>query len=173
MAIEKVNMWQNTSVIPDENLAHRMGLIPIKADARLFEEHKKKKIEYEEDNDKEDQYNENDCIKFSLKVTCTKKDPNVPMIVNNTVDEEKYYNNANVLSGQLEWVPLGNQKERFGKIKPLFDDILIAKLRPGQEIEMELFCEKGIGKTHVKWSPVSTAYYRLVPEIKFSKEILD
>ena len=29
MAIEKVNMWQNTSVIPDENLAHRVGLIPI------------------------------------------------------------------------------------------------------------------------------------------------
>lgn len=34
MAIEKVNMWQNTSIIPDENLAHRMGLIPIKADPR-------------------------------------------------------------------------------------------------------------------------------------------
>jgi DNA-directed RNA polymerases I and III subunit RPAC1 len=36
---------------------------------------------------------------------------------------------------------------------------------------MELFCEKGIGKTHAKWSPVSTAYYRLVPDIKFNKEI--
>jgi len=50
---------------------------------------------------------------------------------------------------------------------------LIAKLRPGQEIEMELFCEKGIGKTHAKWSPVCTAYYRLVPDIKFKKEILN
>ena len=29
IAIEKVNMWQNTSIIPDESLAHRMGLIPI------------------------------------------------------------------------------------------------------------------------------------------------
>lgn len=36
IAIEKVNMWQNTSIIPDENLAHRVGLIPIKADPRLF-----------------------------------------------------------------------------------------------------------------------------------------
>jgi DNA-directed RNA polymerase I and III subunit RPAC1 len=41
IAIEKVNMWQNTSVIPDENLAHRVGLIPIKADPRLFENHKR------------------------------------------------------------------------------------------------------------------------------------
>lgn len=38
---------------------------------------------------------------------------------------------------------------------------------------MELFCEKGIGKTHAKWSPVSTAYYRLVPDIKFNKDILN
>lgn len=56
-------------------------------------------------------------------------------------------------------------------LKPLFDDILIAKMRPGQEIEMELICEKGIGKTHAKWSPVSTAYYRLVPDIKFKEDI--
>jgi DNA-directed RNA polymerase I and III subunit RPAC1 len=50
---------------------------------------------------------------------------------------------------------------------------LIAKLRPGQEIEMELTCEKGIGKTHAKWSPVSTAYYRLVPEIILKEQIKD
>lgn len=39
MAIERVNMWQNTSIIPDENLAHRVGLIPIAADPREFEFH--------------------------------------------------------------------------------------------------------------------------------------
>ena len=37
IAIEKVEMWQNTSVIPDENLAHRMGLIPLAIDPRMFE----------------------------------------------------------------------------------------------------------------------------------------
>jgi DNA-directed RNA polymerases I and III subunit RPAC1 len=36
---------------------------------------------------------------------------------------------------------------------------------------MELFCEKGIGKTHAKWSPVATAYYRLVPDIKLNKDV--
>lgn len=55
--------------------------------------------------------------------------------------------------------------------KPLHDDILIAKLRPGQEIEMDLICEKGIGKTHAKWSPVCTAYYRLLPDIKIKEPI--
>lgn len=75
----------------------------------------------------------------------------------------------------MEWVPIGNQEEKFGRngIRPLFEDILIAKMRPGQEIEMELICEKGVGKTHAKWSPVSTAYYRLVPDIIFKEEIKD
>jgi DNA-directed RNA polymerase I and III subunit RPAC1 len=36
MAIEKVYLMQNTSVIQDEVLAHRMGLIPIFADPRRF-----------------------------------------------------------------------------------------------------------------------------------------
>lgn len=36
MAIHKVQVMQNTSIIPDEVLAHRLGLIPIKVDPRLF-----------------------------------------------------------------------------------------------------------------------------------------
>ena len=32
-------------------------------------------------------------------------------------------------------------------------------------IELEAYCEKGIGQTHAKWSPVSTASYRLMPDI--------
>jgi len=40
MAIEKVNIFQNTSLIPDEVLAHRLGLLPICADPTLFVEQK-------------------------------------------------------------------------------------------------------------------------------------
>lgn len=53
----------------------------------------------------------------------------------------------------------------------MHDDILIAKLRPGQEIDMELHCHKGIGKEHAKWSPVATASYRLLPEITILQPI--
>ena len=37
MAVEKVFIYNNTSIIQDEVLAHRLGLIPISADPRLFE----------------------------------------------------------------------------------------------------------------------------------------
>lgn len=37
MAIEKVYVSNNTSIIHDEVLAHRLGLIPIKADPQMFD----------------------------------------------------------------------------------------------------------------------------------------
>lgn len=37
MAVEKVFVYNNTSIVQDEILAHRLGLIPIRADPRLFE----------------------------------------------------------------------------------------------------------------------------------------
>ena len=40
MAFHKVLMYQNTSVIPDEVLIHRIGLMPLKIDARDFAERK-------------------------------------------------------------------------------------------------------------------------------------
>ena len=36
---------------------------------------------------------------------------------------------------------------------------------------MELICEKGIGRTHAKWSPVCTAYYRMMPDIRLKGPI--
>ena len=36
MAIEKVHMYQNTSIMQDEVLAHRLGLLPLRADPCLF-----------------------------------------------------------------------------------------------------------------------------------------
>ena len=38
---------------------------------------------------------------------------------------------------------------------------------------MELVCIKGIGKTHAKWSPVCTAYYRLKPDVRITEPILN
>ena len=151
MAIEKAHIWQNKSVIPDEVLAHRLGLIPIKADARLFEE---KDADYE--------FNEKNSIKFVLGLKYKKTDPE-------KAGEAK---TADVFSRHLKWVPLGDQEKTFGEsIRPIHEDILLNKLRPNQELLMELYCEKGIGKTHAKWSPVSTAYYRLVPDITIKEEI--
>ncbi len=36
MAIDKVFVYNNTSVVQDEVLSHRLGLVPLKADPRKF-----------------------------------------------------------------------------------------------------------------------------------------
>lgn len=65
----------------------------------------------------------------------------------------------------MKWVPQGNQSGKFQAVKLVYDNIVIAKLRENQEINLEIFAEKGIGKKHAKWSPVSTCFYRLMPNI--------
>lgn len=48
---------------------------------------------------------------------------------------------------------------------------MIAKLRPGHELDIRMVAIKGVGKDHAKFSPVATAYYRLLPEIKLNRKV--
>ncbi|KDO24786.1 hypothetical protein SPRG_09634 [Saprolegnia parasitica CBS 223.65] len=150
MAIEHVYIWNNSSIIQDEVLAHRLGLIPLMVDPRDFQSFP----EHEE----AEATDENTLV-FKLDVVCeaSKEDPS---------DISKA-TNASVYSRHLEWIPQGMQEERFGNIRPVSEDILIAKLRPGQCIALEAHCRKGVGKDHAKFSPVATASYRLLPDIQF------
>ncbi|XP_060711617.1 DNA-directed RNA polymerases I and III subunit RPAC1 [Hemiscyllium ocellatum] len=153
MAVEKVFIYNNTSIVQDEILAHRLGLIPIKADPRLFE--------YRSTGDEEG--TEIDTLQFQLKVKCTRN----PKAQKDSSDPDELYFNHRVYSKHMKWVPIGNQADLFGQvdIRPVHDDILIAQLRPGQELDVVMHCVKGIGKDHAKFSPVATASYRLLPDI--------
>ncbi|XP_077438585.1 DNA-directed RNA polymerases I and III subunit RPAC1 [Vanacampus margaritifer] len=157
MAIEKVFIYNNTSIIQDEVLAQRLGLVPIKADPFLFEYRSTDKESTEED------VSEIDTIKLSLKIKCHR---NAKASKDSSDPQELYLNNK-VYSRDIKWVPIGNQADVFAdsSIGPVHDDILIALLRPGQELDIVMHCVKGIGKDHAKFSPVATASYRLLPEI--------
>ena len=121
MAIEIVNVYQNTSVIPDEVLCHRLGLIPILANANDFE--------YKKDNE---EFNESNSLHFKMHIKCERK---------RHVDKEEILNEE-VLSNEIIWSPIGNQAINFvgdNLIKVVFDDILVAKMRPGQVIIFKSF----------------------------------
>jgi len=154
VAIEKVFIYNNTSIMQDEVLAHRLGLVPIKVDPRRFV-YKNKLVA---------DYTSSETVVFRLEKKCTRNpDPNA---------EEKYLNSA-VHSRDLIWVPQAEQAEEFAEdpARPVHEDILLVKLRPGQEVVLEAYCEKGVGKDHAKFSPVATATYRLLPEISFKEDI--
>ncbi|KAK5974112.1 hypothetical protein GCK32_006538, partial [Trichostrongylus colubriformis] len=65
------------------------------------------------------------------------------------------------------------EEQQFADDPPriVHDDILVAKLRPGQQIEANCHAVKGIGRDHAKFSPVATATYRLLPTIRLLGEI--
>ncbi|XP_070578554.1 DNA-directed RNA polymerases I and III subunit RPAC1-like isoform X2 [Ptychodera flava] len=159
MAIEKVFIYNNTSIIQDEVLAHRLGLIPIYADPRLFE--------YRQEGDEDG--TAEDTIELQLKVKCTKDQH----AAKDATDPDELYKNWRVTTKHMKWIPIGNQAEIYSArdIHPVNDDILIAKLRPGQEIDVRVHCVKGVGKDHAKFSPVATASYRLLPDIKLTEPV--
>lgn len=146
VAISSVTIEQNTSVIHDENLAHRLGLIPIKFEPDLLPW-----------KSPDAQFDESNSIEFSLQKVCNQ-------------------DRLAVYSKDLIWEPWSaDQRDRFADDppRPVADDILIAILRNGQEIDIRCVCEKGLGKEHAKWSPVCTATYRLMPQITLRRDILD
>lgn len=175
MAIEKVLIANNTSLVQDEVLAHRLGLIPLSVDPRLFAYKSEK-----------DEPNEKNTIVFGLHARCERGAPR-----------------RTVKSGELKWLPNGSmfrleiENKQSGStstprtytnfkssqdklpefsgnpIRPTYSDITIARLGPGQEIELEAHAVKGVGKEHAKWSPVATAWYKMLPEVVLLKDIFD
>ncbi len=161
MAIDKVFIYNNTSIVQDEVLAHRLGLIPIAVDPRLFE--------YSATGDSDG--TAEDTIEFSLKIKCRRN----PHAAKDASNPDDLYLDHKVSTKHLKWIPLGNQAEMYKDLRPVHigeeQEILIAKLRPGQEIDLKVHCVKGLGKDHAKFSPVATAAYRLLPEITLLKPV--
>lgn len=94
MAIEKVYMYNNTSVIQDEILAHRIGLIPLKANPDRFK--------YK--NSLEDEETEEDTLEYELKIKCK-----LPKDAKK--GDKSAYIDSKVLTSHIEWIPIGNQAE--------------------------------------------------------------
>jgi DNA-directed RNA polymerase I and III subunit RPAC1 len=148
MAIETVFVLQNTSIMADEVLSHRLGLIPLNIDPRHFH--------IRENNEDATDVN---TVVLSLHAHCRLKNADA------VVDEEKYID-SNILSSAITWVPQGDQQERGIVGGVVNGEILINKLRLGQEVDLQLHAVKGVGKDHAKFSPVALCSYRLLPEIQ-------
>ncbi|KAF7327473.1 RPOLD domain-containing protein [Mycena kentingensis (nom. inval.)] len=158
ITIENVYVYNNTTVVVDEILAQRIGLIPLNIDPTLMEMR-----------NSDDEATDRNTMVFSLKLECTRR-KDAPK---DATDPAELYENHELLSGHLVWEPAGEQPQVFATSPPgpLNPNIVLAKLRPGQGVEMTLHAVKGVGKDHAKFSPVATASYRLLPHINIKKRI--
>jgi DNA-directed RNA polymerases I and III subunit RPAC1 len=174
LAIESVFVNNNTSIIQDEVLASRLGLVPLRGGKEGLLSFLKWFPKASEDSTTEDQLNkayDYNTIDLSLKIECTRNES----AVKGETDPLQLYHNAHVYAKDIEFKPFGRQSNYFSGDNAIVStnpDILIAKLRPGQCIDVQMHAIKGVGSDHAKFSPVATASYRLLPTITITKPIL-
>ncbi|RMZ85047.1 hypothetical protein DV738_g8, partial [Chaetothyriales sp. CBS 135597] len=168
LAIEKVYVKNNTSVIADEVLAHRLGLIPLRGDIDALESMKWFVAKNEQENFEGMERTDYNTVVLKLDVTCTEK-----ARARADADPVDRYHHRHVYARDLVWEPIGDRQKSWPEpIAPAYPDIVIAKLRPGQKLDMLLHAHIGVGKDHAKFSPVATATYRLLPLISITRPIL-
>lgn len=172
LAIENCFVLNNTSVIADEVLCHRLGLVPFKGSLKGLQQMRWFVKPDPEAGIPGTAVNDYNTIVLKLQIKCEWK-PN-PSDDPEAEAEDKY-NNSSVYARDIVWEPMGRQAELFadGSIEPVNPDILLAKLRPGQEIDITMHAILGRGGDHAKFSPVGTATYRLLPKIDILKPILN
>jgi DNA-directed RNA polymerases I and III subunit RPAC1 len=168
VAIETVFVHDNSSVMPDEMLAHRLGLVPLAVDPRALEMR----------NGRDGPVTQKNTLKFRLRASCTRNASTAPK--DNFAPPDKLYLQSSVLSGAITYVPFSAgagddaQLLELGLLdppKPVHDDIVLVKMRPGQKVHVEMDAVKGVGRDHAKFSPVATVSYRMLPEVSLRQPV--
>lgn len=142
LAIDIVEVNDNTSVLADEFVSHRLGLIPLNSEDV-------DKLNYSRDCDCEGVC-DNCTVILRLSAKCTSN------------EVMKVYARDLVIESMPATERLGRpvitDKEGLGSC--------IVKLRKGQAIDMRCIAKKGIAKEHAKWAPSAAIGFEYDPANK-------
>ncbi len=153
MAVDYVVFIVNSSVFYDEYIAHRLGLIPLTSKEAL---NKYKSPEECREAGEKGIFSEDCFVKLELE---------------GSGEPDKV---VTLYSGDL--------KTSDPDVKPVYDKIPIVALtgkrevkndeviESRQEIRLEAYARLGRGKEHAKWSPVSIAVHKYVPDVKLDEK---
>jgi DNA-directed RNA polymerase II subunit RPB3 len=147
LCIDLVEFEDNTTVLQDEYIAHRLGLIPLRA----TREGGMASWNYNFECDCE-----NYCHKCSATFTidCDFNDL-VSRLPLHQQEVAISITSRDLISDSPEVAPVhfGNlQEEERSRDK----GIVIVKLGPGQRLKLKAIAKKGISKEHAKWNPTAT-----------------
>jgi DNA-directed RNA polymerase II subunit RPB3 len=142
MAIDVVNIETNTSVLPDEFLAHRLGLVPLSAKNVAD-------VDYSRDCDCEE-YCDRCSVTLTLNARC-EGDEIMKVYARDLVVQEPRPN-------QYVGTPIITDDEGHGT--------LICKLRKNQELKMTCVAKKGIAIEHAKWAAPAAIGFEYDPHNK-------
>ncbi|XP_055809815.1 DNA-directed RNA polymerases II, IV and V subunit 3-like [Solanum dulcamara] len=155
IAIDLVEIEVNSSVLNDEFISHRLGLVPLTSERAMS-------MRFSRDCDACD--GDGQCefcsVEFYLRVKC---------LSDQTLD----VTSKDLLSSDHTVVPVDYSDASSGFDSTPNKGIIIVKLRRGQELRLRAIARKGIGKDHAKWSPAATVTFMYEPEIYINEDMME
>jgi len=167
LAIDLVEYSENSSVLNDEYIAHRLGLIPIR---------------YSPDGSakggdcNQALLSHRECVCYDRCPRCSVElelDVNFDKVNPTRPDQERdlslTVSSKDLLSNNMLVSPAHflNEEEQDESHD---EGISIVKLGPGQHLKLKAIARMGISKEHAKWCPVAVATYRFWPIITINEE---
>ncbi|KAJ1646858.1 RNA polymerase II subunit 3 [Coemansia asiatica] len=134
LAIDLVEFFDNTTVLADEYIAHRLGMIPLSS-------HSVDQFKYSRDCTCSN-YCKECSVEFNLHVKCTE-------------DGTRTVYSTELISSNKDVVPVTEGPEDQG--------IILIKMRKGQELHIHCVAKKGVAKEHAKWSPCAAVGFEYDP----------
>ncbi|XP_020265573.1 DNA-directed RNA polymerases II, IV and V subunit 3-like [Asparagus officinalis] len=162
VAIDLVEIEVNSSVLNDEFIAHRLGLIPLTSDNAM-------RMRFSRDCDSCD--GDGQCefcsVEFHLNVCCD-SDQTLDVTSADLRSAE-----ASVIPVDLAVKALAMESSSTSYEAAEQRGIIIVKLRRGQELRLRAIARKGIGKDHAKWSPAATVTFMYEPDIHINEDLME
>ncbi|KAJ8979524.1 hypothetical protein NQ317_017672 [Molorchus minor] len=145
LAIDWVKLEANSTVLSDEFLAHRIGLIPL-VSMKLSSVY-------------------NILGTVSAPISVKNVVSNLLWSVKCTDDQTRHVTTADLKSSDPRVIPAtskhrDDESSEYGET----DEILIIKLRKGQELKVRAYAKKGFGKEHAKWNPTCGVAFEYDPD---------
>ncbi|CAE6438915.1 unnamed protein product [Rhizoctonia solani] len=148
IAIDLVEIESNTTVLPDEFLAHRLGMVPL--DCTCISR----------------------CKYCSVELYLNVSSTNQPVdITSNNLDIVP--SGGGEFGGEDEGEEGDELQKRppnfgmpIGKDDPNVPPVLLCRIRKGQELRLRCIAKKGTAKEHAKWSPCTGVGFEYDPHNK-------